>query len=75
MSKKLLENFRNDDYIAPLGSICVGPEKNGIPYMFVWKEAETIRLEFRTVPKVPVIFHHSVCPELIAALIKLQNEK
>jgi hypothetical protein len=74
MSKKLLETFRNDNYTAPLESIGLGPEKNGIPYMFVWKEDEKIRFEFRALPTQTVAFHHSVIPELIAALSKFQNE-
>lgn len=86
--KKLLLATKKDRahviYSAPSRAIRVGPESNGVPYMFVWSEVvkyvnnentvDRISFEFRNMPRCVVRFDHRALPELITALTNLQEE-
>jgi hypothetical protein len=71
-------------YSAPPRALRVGPEQDGVPYMFVWYEhiqyanVETpvrrVALEFRNMPKHIIRFDQRAIPDLITALTQLQEE-
>lgn len=71
-------------YSAPPRALRIGPEQDGVPYMFVWNETvkyanvensvHRVSFEFRNMPKHIIRFDYRALPDLITALTQLQEE-
>lgn len=69
-------DHKGRQYRHPQDALGVGPvwtEEQGLPlhYMWVWKDANRIRMEFRNMPGVIVAFDSRVAGELSESLEKM----